>query len=168
MINYVISERCSSSYPSYFWSVLTLPWQAGRWGSVGFSGGSTGLESIYPDFPDRRDGIPASSKSPTVCLLAHRGWHMTAALIIQPCLSVDIPIFLRLGHELQTILRECPLTESAEPLMRLAGILPLMWLSVHNDVPFQRDRPGNGVSCTQKGLGMCVCLSYLCVTFLEY
>lgn len=35
---------------------------------------------------------------------------MTAALIIQQCLSVDIPIFLCLGHELQTILRECPLT----------------------------------------------------------
>lgn len=46
----------SSSWPSYFYSVVTLPWQAGRWGSVGFSQGSTGLESIYPDFPDRHDG----------------------------------------------------------------------------------------------------------------
>lgn len=160
MINYVISERCSSSYPSYFWSVLTLPWQAGRWGSVGFSGGSTGLESIYPDFPDRRDGIPASSKSPTVCLLAHRGWHMTAALIIQQCLSV---LVMNCRQSSESVHSQ---RGQAEPLMRLAGILPLMWLSVHDDVPFQRDRPGNGVSCTQKGLGMC--LSYLCVTFLEY
>lgn len=72
-------------------SVLTLPWQPGRWGSVGFSGGSAGLESIYTDFPDRRDGIPASFKSPTARLLVHRGWHMTTALIILVCLSIDIP-----------------------------------------------------------------------------
>lgn len=46
--------------------------------------------------------------------------------------------------------------------MRLAGILPSMWLSAHDDVPFQRDRPGNGVSCTQKGLGMCVFELFVC------
>lgn len=34
-----------------------------------------------------------------------------------------------------------------EPLMRLAGIFPLMWLSLYEDVPFQTGLPGNGVSC---------------------
>lgn len=108
--------------------MLTLPRQARRWGSVGFSRGSTGLESIYPDFPDRRNGIPASSESPTACLLVHRGRHMTAAIIILACLSTDVPSFLCHGHELQTILRECTQVHyhcsQAEPLMRLAGTLP--------------------------------------------
>lgn len=31
---------------------------------------------------------------------------MTAALIIRACLSIDIPLFLRHSHEVQTILRE--------------------------------------------------------------
>lgn len=55
---------------------------------------------------------------------------MTAALIILLCLSIDIPPFLCHGHELQTILRERTQAHSqcsqVEPLMRLAGMWPLM------------------------------------------
>lgn len=90
---------------------------------------------------------------------------MTAALIILVYLSIDIPPFLCHGHELQTILRECTQVHSqcsqVEPLMRLAGILCLMWLSVYEDVPFQTVRPGNGVSCSS--VCVCVCIQAFCV-----
>lgn len=95
-----------------------------------------------------------------------------AALIIRVCLSIDIPSFLCHGHELQTILRECTQVHSqrsqAEPLMQLAGILPLMWLSVYEDVPFQTVWPGNGVSCTRRGVCVCVCdLSGILINFVN-
>lgn len=164
------TARCSSSEPPYFWSVLTLPWQAGRWGSVGFSRGSTGLESIYPDFPDRRDGIPASSKSPTARLRVHRGWHMTATLITLVCLSIDIPPFLCLGHELQTILRECTLTVQQSRATNAIGrnvaldvALGLWGCSISDSPAWETASAVDGAV-----LRMCAGLSCLYVTFMEY
>ena len=103
-------------------------------------------------------GIPVSSKSPTARLLVHTGWHMTAALIIQPCLSVDIPLLLRHGHELQTILGvyTTPLAAQAEPLMQLAGVLPLMRPSLFMMMFWFKPSGLNGVSCIPRGLGLSV------------
>lgn len=164
----LIKQHCSSS-SSFLFLVCAHSPMAGRWGSVGFNRGSTGLEHIYPDFPDRRDGIPASSKSPTARLLVHSGWHMTAARLMRARLSVDIPppSFLCRGHELRTILRDCTQVHSqcgqVELLMRLAGIhCPWCGSWFYEDVPFQTVPSWERRQLYLEGSGY-VCVWAICV-----